>query len=77
MLKFRNISGDALACFKPAEVRGSEHVEAGATIEVDADLAGELVDAYVVGEGDAARAWPKALWALVTDKKSAPVKVES
>lgn len=76
MLKFTNISGDALDCFKPAEVRGSEHVEAGATIEIDADLAEELEDAYVVGEDGAARAWPKALWKLVPEKKSAPVKVE-
>ncbi len=73
MPKFRNISGDALDCFKPAEVRGSEHVDNLGEVEVDGEVQ-EIGDAYIVGEGDNARAWPKALWQLVVDKKPATVK---
>lgn len=54
------------------------HVEPGDLILVPGDLAKEQPqdDAYIVGEGDGARAWAKAQWELVEDKpaKAAPVK---
>lgn len=68
MAKFRNITGDALAVFKPAEVRGARIVDADAIVEVDGDVTERLDDAYIVGSGDDARAWPTALWELVDDK---------
>jgi hypothetical protein len=66
--KFRNITGDALAVYKPAEVRGARIVDADAVIEVDGDVVSQDGDAYTVGEGDNARLWPKALWELVDNK---------
>jgi len=54
------------------------HVEPGQEIEVPGDLAKDQPqsDAYVIGDGDQARAWAKAQWELVDNKpaKAAPVK---
>jgi hypothetical protein len=44
-------------------------VNVGEEIEVPGDVSQETEDAYIVGEGDEARAWPKALWALVVPPK--------
>lgn len=78
MPKFKNISGDTL------EVRGlraydTTPVEAGKYAEVDGEVTAGLeddADAYVVGEGDQARAWPKALWELDAPKKTQPKPAE-
>ncbi|MEU0797176.1 hypothetical protein ABZ342_44540 [Amycolatopsis sp. NPDC005961] len=40
-------------------------------IVVSGEVAEENEDAYIVGEGDEARAWSKTLWALVTKQKPA------
>lgn len=69
MLKFRNV-GPGIAAFKPAEL-GGKPVESGDVIEVDGEVTGEVDDAYLVGEGDNVRAWPKAQWELVKDKPAA------
>ncbi|MER7063959.1 hypothetical protein [Streptomyces albidoflavus] len=37
---------------------------------VDGEVTGQTDDAYIVGEGDEARAWPKATWELVPEPKS-------
>jgi hypothetical protein len=71
VLKFKNVSGDTL------EVRGlrpydTTPVDANGFAEVDGTVAEELDDAWVVGEGTDARAWPKALWELDAPKKTQP-----
>jgi hypothetical protein len=68
MPRFRNI-GAAAHVYKPAGDPDSLFVDAGQIVETPGELAPEQpADAYVVGEGDQARAWPKALWELVEDK---------
>lgn len=69
MPKFRNIGPD-IAAFKPAEL-GGKPIESDDVIEVDGEVTGEVDDAYLVGEGDNTRAWPKAQWELVQDKPAA------
>lgn len=66
MPRFKSLSGDDLDVFAPAGDSESFPIAAGAEIEIPGEVAGETADAYVVGVGDEARAWPKALWALVT-----------
>jgi hypothetical protein len=71
VLKFKNVSGDTL------EVRGlrpydTTPVDANGFAEVDGEVSEELDDAYVVGTGPDARAWPKALWELDAPKKTQP-----
>jgi hypothetical protein len=47
-------------------------VEAGKVTEVDGEVVGgfeETEDAWIVGEGDDARAWPKATWDLLDKPK--------
>lgn len=71
VLKFKNV-GDAIHAQKRAD-RGGELVETGGVFEVDGELAEETPDAYLVGTGDDARAWPKAQWELVADKTAKTV----
>lgn len=74
MVKFKNVSGDTL------EVRGlrpydTTPIDAGKYAEVDGEVTAGLdddTDAYIVGEGDQARAWPKALWELDAPRKTQP-----
>jgi hypothetical protein len=71
--KFRNIGADVHA-IKRADL-GGQLVEAGSDLEVAGDVTGETDDAYIVGEGDSARAWPKSQWELVKPAaKAASVK---
>lgn len=65
MLKFKNVGPYRVDVFKPAEL-GGKQVDAGDVLEVDGTVTEELDDAYLVGEGGAARLWPKAQWELVT-----------
>jgi hypothetical protein len=64
--RFKNISGADLRVGR-AEGR---LVEAGDVTAVDGDVAEETDDAYILGEGDEARAWPKATWELIPETKS-------
>jgi hypothetical protein len=45
-------------------------VVAGDVTQVDGDVTEELADAYILGEGDEARAWPKSTWQLLDEPKS-------
>lgn len=73
MLKFKNVGLDVHAQ-KRADL-GGQLVEAGGVFEVDGEVATETEDAYIVGDGDDARAWPKAQWELVKPAaKAASVK---
>ena len=47
---------------------GDQKVEADALIEVDGDLDEELPDAYLIGKGDDARAYPKSQWSVAGAK---------
>lgn len=69
MPKFRNVGPDVHAV-KRADL-GGQLVEADAEFEVDGDVTDETSDAYLVGEGDNTRAWPKAQWELIKDKPAA------
>lgn len=73
MLKFKNI-GQGVHAIKRADL-GGPLIEATSTIEVDGTISSETEDAYIVGEGDNARAWPKSQWELVKSAaKSASAK---
>lgn len=61
MPRFKNVSGDELH-MQHAE---GPTVGSGDVVQVDGEITGELADAWLVGEGDQARAWPKVTWELV------------
>lgn len=66
MARFKNISGEDR---RVGRVEGPL-VEAGMVTSVDADVTDQADDAYIVGEGDDARAWPKVTWELLDEPKS-------
>lgn len=66
MARFKNISGEDR---RVGRVDGPL-VEAGTVTSVDGEVTGQTDDAYIVGEGDEARAWPKQTWQLVAEPKS-------
>lgn len=61
MAKFKNISGEQLHLGRP----DGRAIDAGEVIDAGGEVDDELDDAWIVGEGDDARAWPKATWELV------------
>lgn len=65
MARFKNISGD------PRRVGRADGpiVGAGDVTAINGDVTEELDDAYIVGSGDDARAWPKVTWELVSEAK--------
>lgn len=71
MPRFRSLSSETLDLFAPAGESDSFPVEGGAEVEVAGDVSEETVDAYIVGEGENARAWSKTVWALVDTKPAA------
>lgn len=72
MPDFVNI-GPAVDVYAPAGGSDSLHVDPGQTITVAGDLANEQPeDAYLVGCGDDARAWPHSQWQLADKTKAAP-----
>lgn len=72
MPKLRNVSGAGLSLFAPEGEADAITIEPDQVIDVPGELAAEQPpDAHVVGDGDDARAWPKATWELVTDKPAA------
>ncbi|UBU10034.1 hypothetical protein [Nonomuraea gerenzanensis] len=66
MARFRNISGEDRHV---GRVDGPV-VAAGEVVPVDEDVTGQSDDAYIVGSGDEARAWPKSTWELLEEPKS-------
>lgn len=84
MLKFKNVSGSRVDVWRPAEL-GGQGVDDGAVLEVDGELVESRPkpkddqpaapplpeDAYIVVRNGEERAWPKAVWDLVTDKPAA------
>lgn len=66
MARFKNISGDDRRVGRA----DGPLVEAGKVTSVDGDVTEQTDDAYVVGEGDEARAWPKETWQLLDEPKS-------
>lgn len=63
MARMVNI-GAPVHLFKPGADLDSLLVERGQVVEVPGAVAAELDDAYVIGDGDNARAWPMAQWEL-------------
>jgi hypothetical protein len=66
MPRFRNL-GAAAHVYRQAGHPESLFVDAGQIVDAPGQVSEEKADAYVVGVGDDARAWPKALWELVVD----------
>lgn len=62
MARFKNISGDELFLHR-AE---GPSVKPDEIVEVDGEVTEEIEDAYIVGSGDSARAWPKATWRVTS-----------
>ncbi|WP_084963754.1 hypothetical protein [Thermoactinospora rubra] len=65
MARFKNVSGEDR---RVGRVDGPL-VKADEVATVDGEVTEELEDAYVVGSGDEARAWPKATWLLLDEPK--------
>jgi len=61
--RFRNISGDD----RHVGRADGPTTTADAVVVVEGDVVEEIDDAYIVGEGGDARAWPKATWELVKE----------
>ena len=70
MAKFRNISGDDRNL---GRIDGLP-VKAGDVAVVPGEVTEELPDAYIVGTGEAARAWPKETWQLIKETARAADK---
>ncbi|MFF9310081.1 hypothetical protein ACF1BS_04135 [Streptomyces sp. NPDC014748] len=68
-VRLRNL-GEAVHLYAPPDSPNSLHVDAKQVITVAGPLK-ETDDAYVCGEGDNARAFPKSRWAV---EKQAPAK---
>lgn len=68
MAKFRN-KLDPVHLYAPAGEPTSLFVDTGQVVEVPGE-AKEIDDAHVVGEEDAALAFPTSRWELVVPKKS-------
>lgn len=66
MARFKNVSGEDRRVGRA----DGPLVEAGTVTAVAGEVTQELEDAYIVGEGDEARAWPKATWELLPEPKS-------
>ncbi|MCT9932450.1 hypothetical protein N5079_19805 [Planotetraspora sp. A-T 1434] len=66
MARFKNISGDD----RHVGRADGPVVRAGDVTSIDGGVVEELDDAYIVGEGDDARAWPKETWELVSEAKT-------
>lgn len=75
MAKFVNL-GDDVEHYFPAGHGDSLPVLAGQLVDVGDANVEEQDDCYVVGTGDAARAWPKSRWEL-QKTKSTPTKEKS
>jgi hypothetical protein len=63
--RFRNVSGDDRNVGRPE----GPVVKAGDVATVNGDVTEELEDAYIVGVGDDARAWPKSTWELIPETR--------
>lgn len=66
MARFKNVSGEDRRVGRA----DGPLVEADSVTQVDGDVTEELDDAYIVGEGDEARAWPKSTWRLLDEPKT-------
>lgn len=62
MARFKNVGGDVVSLYYPAGHPGALRVEADQIVEVPGSVSAETDDAYIVGEGDGARAFGKAQW---------------
>jgi hypothetical protein len=62
--------------YRPEGDPGSRFVQAGEHVEVPR-ISAETEDAYIVGEGDNARAFPKSRWQLVEPTKPRDVSKEN
>jgi hypothetical protein len=70
--RFKNVSGED----RRVGHADGPLVEAGTITAVPGDVTGQSDDAYIVGDGDEARAWPKATWEMVPEPKSSTGKGE-
>lgn len=74
MPKFRNITGEPVDLYRPAEL-GGQRVDKDGVVEVQGEVE-EIDDAYLVGEGGNRRAWPMATWELVKDTSAKTAKAD-
>lgn len=71
--RLKNITNDALSVNAPEGHPDSHLVEPGEVLQVPGDSK-ETDDAYIVGKGDDARAYPKAIWKREAQAKSSSKK---
>jgi hypothetical protein len=62
-VNLRNTSGE------PRDLPGGRTVDVDEVLEVAGDVSKDSGDAYLIGKGDDARAWPKAHWTAEGEPK--------
>ncbi len=65
MARLKN-TGDPVHVYAPEGDQRSLLVDTDQIVEVPGEVTEELDDAYIVGHGDDARAWPKSRWAATS-----------
>lgn len=71
MPKFRFLGDQPVTLFQRTGGPDAFDVQPGQTVTVPGDLAADQYaeDAYIVGDDENARAWPKASWELIDDAR--------
>lgn len=64
MARFKNVSGTELLLFARQSQADSFQVPPDGIVDIPGEVTAETDDAYVVGDGDEARAWPMEFWKL-------------
>lgn len=72
MARLKNTSGGAVTLFGPPGTPDAMRVEADQIIEVPGNVSIDEADHVVIGDGDDARAWPKATWQVTKPEENNP-----
>ena len=75
MTRLKNVSGSDLVLYAVTGEAGSFAVADGEYVEVPGEIANsddEAADFHLIGDGDAARAWPKSSWQVADSDARTP-----
>lgn len=72
MARLKNTSGGAVTLFGPPGTPDAMRVEADQIIEVPGNVSVDADGYVVIGDGDNARAWPKATWQVTKPEENNP-----
>jgi hypothetical protein len=62
--RFKNDTDADLVLFGPTGHPDAFTCKSGDIVEIPGDITAETDDAFIVGDGDDARAWPKTVWVV-------------